>query len=353
MCNDGETHRGLHPHEPGHPHDHPTTIDRRSLLGLGILGLGGILLASCRSATKSTDVSSTGLGATTTTKGASLASSTTTISADTLAGFDAFADSVKVLADGDIWLVESNGMPSHNMMVGIKSWQQQFPLPQPYSGSNAWRLPKAPVKAATPLSAKTALYRGAIALAVNGVPIFNALNNRGDDAFLAGELDEWGGHCGRADDYHYHVAPLHLEQFTGNAPIAYALDGYPIYGSTEPDGSALQPLDEWNGHADATGGYHYHGTNTYPYINGGLVGVVNVAGDQIDPQPMTKPFRAPGEPLRGAEITNFASPSTDHYALEYTINGLVNRVEYVVSGASIVFTFVDADGGTRTETYTR
>ena len=46
---------------------------------------------------------------------------------------------------------------------------------------------------------------GAIALAVNGMPIFNALNNRGDDAYLAGELDDWGGHAGRADDYHYHM----------------------------------------------------------------------------------------------------------------------------------------------------
>ena len=105
----------------------------------------------------------------------------------------------------------SNGMPSHNMMVGITSWQQQVPVPQPYTGANAWQIPAAPTLAATPISAKTALYRGAIALAVNGVPIFNALNNRGDDAYLAGELDEWGGHAGRADDYHYHVAPLHLQ----------------------------------------------------------------------------------------------------------------------------------------------
>lgn len=39
-----------------------------------------------------------------------------------------------------------------------------------------------------PVSARTGLFRGAIAIAVSGVPIFNALNNRGDDAFLVGEL---------------------------------------------------------------------------------------------------------------------------------------------------------------------
>ena len=38
-----------------------------------------------------------------------------------------------------------------------------------------------------PASAKNRFLRGAIALAVNGVPIFNPLNNRGDDAYLAGD----------------------------------------------------------------------------------------------------------------------------------------------------------------------
>ena len=133
-----------------------------------------------------------------------------------------------------------DGMPAHQMMVGITSWQQQVPTPQPYSGGNAWRIPARPVFAEHPISAKTQLYRGAIALAVNGVPIFNALNNRGDDAYLAGELDKWGGHSGRADDYHYHVAPLHLQSTVGPTnPIAWALDGFPIYGALEPDGSAI------------------------------------------------------------------------------------------------------------------
>ena len=95
---------------------------------------------------------------------------------------------------------------------------------------------------------------------MNGVPIFNALNNRGDDAYLYGELDEFGGHAGRADDYHYHTAPLHLSELVGiDKPIAYALDGFPIYGLTEPDGTAVTDLDEFNGHFAADGSYHYHG----------------------------------------------------------------------------------------------
>lgn len=97
------------------------------------------------------------------------------------------------------------------MMVGIRAWQQQVPLPQAYRGDNARRIPLQPITAKRPMSAKTDFFRGAIALAVNGVPIFNPIKNDGrTDTFLAGELDEWGGHCGRADDYHYHLPPVHL-----------------------------------------------------------------------------------------------------------------------------------------------
>jgi hypothetical protein len=127
------------------------------------------------------------------------------------------------------------------MMLGIRSWQQQVPLPQPYTGRNAWQIPLNPRLAQQPISARDNLMRGAIALAVNGVPIFNALNNRGEDAYLAGELDRWGGHCGRGDDYHYHTAPVHLEKIVGQGkPIAFALDGFPIFGYTEPDGSPVK-----------------------------------------------------------------------------------------------------------------
>ena len=130
-------------------------------------------------------------------------------------------------------------MPAHNMMVGITAWQQQVPLPQPYTGDNAWRIPLNPVPAKTPVAIRNRFLRGAIALAANGIPIFNPQNNRGEVSQDIGELDQWGGHCGRADDYHYHAAPLHLQTVLGQRlPIAYALDGYPIFGLSEPDGSA-------------------------------------------------------------------------------------------------------------------
>jgi hypothetical protein len=127
--------------------------------------------------------------------------------------FDAYRPAVTTRSDNTWYYVESNGIPSHGMMVGITSWQQQVPIPQAYSGTNAWSIPLQPVYASVPLSTRTHLMKGAVAIAINGIPIFNALNNRGEDAYLIGELDQWGGHCGRADDYHYHAAPIHL---TGN-----------------------------------------------------------------------------------------------------------------------------------------
>lgn len=261
---------------------------------------------------------------------------------------------VKVRSNADILFVESNGLPDHNMMVGIRAWQQQVPLPQPFTGSNAWQIPLTPRLADNPISAKVSLFRGAIALAVNGVPIFNALNNRGEDTFLAGELDDWGGHCGRGDDYHYHTAPVHLQSIVGKGqPIAFALDGFPIYGLTEADGSAVGELDEFNGQFDAEGNYHYHATKTFPYINGGMRGVVTVQGDQIVPQPRDSPIRPPLQPLRGAIITGFEAGEKQS-VLTYRLQNQTGTVSYgPVSDSAFEFTYREPSGKTWSETYER
>lgn len=271
-----------------------------------------------------------------------------------LPGFTAFAKSVKVFKSSKYYLVESNGIPAHQMMVGIKSWQQQVPTIQNYAGTNAWSIPIKPVIAANPISAKDHFLRGAIAIAVNGVPIFNALNNRGDDALLAGELDDWGGHCGRADDYHYHIAPTHLQSVVGKkVPIAYALDGFPIYGETEVDGKKVIGLDAFNGHFDSKKNYHYHATKNYPYINGGFKGVVTEIEGQVDPQALTKAFRPAGEPLRGAVITGLERVGDSTFDLKYTLNGSDYQVKYTASLKEVNMQFIDSAGSIRTEVYQR
>ncbi len=312
--------------------------------------------------------------------------------------FNAFAPFVSTRWDGRWLYVESDGLPhvpggkpgtyvfSHPMMVGIKAWQQQVPLPQAYVGENAWRIPLRPEFADKPVSAKEQLFRGAIALAANGVPIFNPIKNDGKtDTFLAGELDEFGGHCGRADDYHYHIAPLQLQKVLGKTtPVAYALDGFPIYGLFDASAKVgeekacplggTDKLDELNGHLGAptkgpgpdngstvavppsTGLYHYHASVAYPYINGGMRGKVTVKDDQIDPQPRANPVREAGKPLRGASISGFKPLGDKSWSLEYTLGGKNHAWNYRIEGegkeAKYIFEFVEPDGTKKSETYT-
>ena len=253
----------------------------------------------------------------------------------------------------DQWLyVESNGMPDHGLMAGVTNWQQQVGIPQNYFGDNAWQIPITPQLSNNPISTRDNLFRGAIALAVNGIPIFNALNNRGEDAFLIGELDDWGGHAGRADDYHYHAAPLHLQETIGQAaPIAYALDGYPIYGLTEPDGSEVVGLDDYNGHFGPE--YHYHASLSYPYINGGLRGVITVAGGQIEPQPNTRGVRPATTPLRGAEIISYESQGDNGHSIIYNYNNQPYTFTWSTDEATATATFslINPGGSVTTTTY--
>ena len=100
--------------------------------------------------------------------------------------FSAFGHKVNVRFDREFLYVESNGMPDHPMMTGITAWQQ-VPIPQAYTGNNAWKIPLHPVPAQNPMSTKNISF-AAIALAVNGVPIFNPIKNNGKtDTLLAGE----------------------------------------------------------------------------------------------------------------------------------------------------------------------
>ena len=274
---------------------------------------------------------------------------------DMAKAFDAFVKlkTIKTRWDERYFYVGSNGMPDHRLMVGITAWQQQVPIPQKYFSDNAWKIPLYPVPAKRPQSAKGNFLRGAIALAANGVPIFNPLNNRGEDSFLIGELDEFGGHCGRADDYHYHIAPVHLEKTIGKGlPIAYALDGYPIYGYDEPNGSSVVGLDAINGHKDKNGNYHYHATKKYPYLNGGFYGEVTERGGQVDPQPRAEPIRPDLRPLRDARITDFQETKPGSYVLMYDVRGKKGSVSYILANdGSAKFTFVDTNGSTTNETY--
>lgn len=136
-----------------------------------------------------------------------------------------------------------------------------------------------------------------------------------------------------------------------NLPVAYALDGYPIYGLNEPDGSKVEKLDEWNGHVGPDGNYHYHSTKTYPYLNGGFYGEVVERNGQVDPQPRAQGVRPYTRPLRGAKITGWQH-ERDQYSVEYQIGRDVGFVNYtLLDEGRVQFEFIDTNGETKTETY--
>ena len=266
--------------------------------------------------------------------------------------FTPFKPNVFTHWDANYFYVESNGIPTtHAMMAGITNWQQQVPIPQCYVGNNAWSIPLNPVLAATPVPVSPGHFtRGAIAVAVNGIAIFNPYTNTGADAFLTGQLDNWGGHCGRADDYHYHIAPMSLYNFTSpTLPLAFALDGFAVYGNLEPDGSAMATLDTNNGHFGTNGVYHYHGVAAAPYMIGNMVGQVTEDSTfQIIPQPHANPIRPAGTPLNGAVITNCQPNATNNgYKLTYTLSGNTDSIVYNwTAGGLYTFNFYTAAGST-------
>jgi hypothetical protein len=251
------------------------------------------------------------------------------------AAFLPFKSTINTRYDDIYFYVESNGIATtHEMMVGISSngWQQQVPVPQCYIGSNAWSIPLNPEVSSTPIPVNADHFsRGAIALAINGIPIFNPYTNTGVDAYLDGQLDSYGGHSGRADDYHYHTAPLHLYAYTdATKPIAYGLDGYAVYGEKEPDGSAMKTLDANHGHYGDNGVYHYHGENKAPYMIGNMVGKVTEDNTkQLIPQAAASSIRPSLTPLKGAQITSLKE-HTDKmgYTLKYNYNTGVDSLEY-------------------------
>ena len=88
-------------------------------------------------------------------------------------------------------------------------------------------------------------------------------------------FDQYNGHPQQQGIYHYHIEPTYLTASKGNDVIlGFLLDGYPVYGPFE-NGNRItnSNLDEFHGHTHKTddfpnGTYHYHITDADPYLNG-------------------------------------------------------------------------------------
>lgn len=190
-----------------------------------------------------------------------------------------------VTSDGTYVTIKTNGQPDHKSVyyTTTDSRYENF-SGSTFGGTNftknpntinlnlafTFKIPLNPVAANT--HASTPL--GAIGISINGVPFFNQY--AGPNQPLTNEItsfDQYWGHPQATGIYHYHVEPTYLTATKGKeALMGFLLDGFPVYGPNE-NGIAVTGLDVYHGHSTATadypnGIYHYHITNSDPYING-------------------------------------------------------------------------------------
>jgi hypothetical protein len=230
------------------------------------------------------------------------------------------ANGIGVSCDSTWAYLSTSGIQSrHPMMNGITATNQQVPLAQNFTGTNAWKIPLIPRVAAT----KVAALDGPIGIAVNGIPIFNPCKQGGctgpggGDTKVLGELDLCNGHAGRADDYHYHAAPVCMmsdqpADYWDTHPLGWALDGFGIFGYRNPDGSTA-PRDATCGgntaaHPNAPVGYAYHVTDASPYILSCFHGVPSP--DLAGQGGKYSPLRPPGTPMPASGMALDASSAS-------------------------------------------
>lgn len=163
----------------------------------------------------------------------------------------------------------SSGLPdqSHALMKGITASNQQFPI----THNHQTTIPLSPKEASRTRETEP----GPIGVAVNGISLFSpdtqgpivAGTGRPPNTYDIGELDDCGGHAGRGDDYHYHIAPKCLIEELGKnhveklkRPIGYAMDGFPILalGWFDSSNDIESQLDDCRGIHDATDQYFYN-----------------------------------------------------------------------------------------------
>ncbi len=118
---------------------------------------------------------------------------------------------------------------------------------------------------------------GPIGISRNGVVFFNQYAGPNNQA-LTNEInsfDQWLGHPQNTGQYHYHIEPTFLtSEFGADAFLGLLSDGFPVYGPVENGLTiANDDLDDFHGHISATaefpdGIYHYHITDADPYLNG-------------------------------------------------------------------------------------
>lgn len=210
---------------------------------------------------------------------------TTTVSGTVPAVYKKIYGATSIYIEGNYVVIKTTSLPDHKSpYYQGTQWADKY---EAYNGSNpnymtnpnriaqanlTFKIPLSPTAAtnhqATPM--------GPIGVSINGVSFFNQYAAGGSP--LTNEInsfDQYYGHPQQQGQYHYHAEPSYLTANKGKeALMGFLLDGFPVYGPQE-NGKAVTnaQLDAYHGHTSATadypaGIYHYHITSNDPYING-------------------------------------------------------------------------------------
>ncbi|MEZ0485141.1 YHYH protein [Fibrella aquatica] len=213
-------------------------------------------------------------------------STTTTIGTGVPDVYKKLYGATEIYVEGANIVIKTKGRPDHKSPY-YQGTQWESTLYAAYDGSNTrfsvnpnrikevnltFKIPMNPAVDA----AHSATPMGAIGVSLNGVAFYNQYAAMG--APLTNEIngfDQYEGHPQQQGQYHYHVEPTYLTAAKGKeALLGFLLDGFPVYGPKE-NGKTITnaDLDKYHGHTGATadypnGIYHYHITAEDPYING-------------------------------------------------------------------------------------
>jgi hypothetical protein len=191
-----------------------------------------------------------------------------------------------IYVEGNYVVIKSNGITDHKSPYYLGT-QWESSKYEAYNGPNSnfmmnpsrivqqnitFKIPLNP--AVDPNHRATPL--GPIGVALNGIPIFNQYAGNGQP--LTNEInsfDQYEGHPQQSGSYHYHAEPFYITaNSSDSALVGFLLDGFPVYGPKE-NGVIVtnNDLDIYHGHFGVKDGYpngiyHYHTTSEAPYING-------------------------------------------------------------------------------------
>ncbi len=185
---------------------------------------------------------------------------------------------------GDNVIFTTTDLPNHTSPY----WDTSNELYEAYTGDNAdfnlnpnriaeqnimFTIPLNPAAASN--NATTSL--GPIGISRNGIVFYNQYAGPNNQP-LTNEInsfDQFLGHPQNSGQYHYHIEPTYLTgEFGADAFLGLLSDGFPVYGPMENDVAVTnEDLDDFHGHTSATadfpnGIYHYHITDADPYLNG-------------------------------------------------------------------------------------